>query len=50
MPSQVLPLLTSSVVMQVCEQLLKLYHLHQRFLSRSATSVLSAAMAAPDAK
>jgi hypothetical protein len=47
---QVLPLLAASAVVQVCERLLKLYHLHQRFLSRSATSVLSAAMAASDAR
>ncbi len=48
--AQVLPLLTAPVVMSVCEQLLKLYHLHQRFLSRSATAALSAALAAQDVR
>lgn len=48
--AQVLPLLTAPVVMSVCEQLLKLYHLHQRFLNRSATAALSAALAAQDVR
>ena len=42
--------MSAQTTMCVCELLLKLYHLHQRFLSRGATEALAAALGAPHVK